>query len=210
MEIISLIISVTTYPREGTETAGLRIGYRRYRVTTYPREGTETFLPGQFPIRILVTTYPREGTETRLSRNPSVSKPSQLIPARGRKQFTRNLSNEHLRHNLSPRGDGNVKSDCYFLGLLVTTYPREGTTAFSFATTVHLSVTTYPRKGTEKALSVFSERAFSCLQRVCIYVNRQKNKAAVPFRYSGLFLIRIYSTIRPCQRNRTAPSSPSR
>ena len=111
-----------------------------------------------------VTTYPREGTETDAFSFGDALKASQLIPARGRKPAIAPASCCFCsRHNLSPRGDGNLVLTGKKRDDIVTTYPREGTTAFSFATTVHLSVTTYPRKGTKKALSEKTERAFSCL-----------------------------------------------
>ncbi len=126
-------------------------------------------------------------------------------PRRIRSKATR------LRHNLSPRGDGNCSTwKTIQIKLPSQLIPARGRKLERLFKRFLVHVTTYPRKGTKKALSEKTERAFSCLQRVCIYVNRQKNKAAIPFRYSGLFLIRIYSTIRPCRRNRTVPSSPSR
>ena len=59
---------------------------------------------------------------------------TQLIPARGRKPHRARKHDNHLGHNLSPRGDGNLTGTPNPRSLMDTTYPREGTeTYFCFA-----------------------------------------------------------------------------
>ena len=83
--------------------------------------------------RMQVTTYPREGTETRY--------PVYIIP--------------RLSHNLSPRGDGNMRKPPLYFREPVTTYPREGTeTCLHFFDKIGCCVTTYPREGTETSVIV--------------------------------------------------------
>ena len=74
------------------------------------------------------TTYPREGTETHgFATHRNLDNGTQLIPARGRKPDCSDRRFERLRHNLSPRGDGNSKGRLARRIGRDTTYPREGT-----------------------------------------------------------------------------------
>ena len=55
------------------------------------------------------TTYPREGTETDCEYSfAAFHYWTQLIPARGRKLDAKSAEDFFNRHNLSPRGDGNL------------------------------------------------------------------------------------------------------
>ena len=96
--------------------------------TTYPREGTETH--GFATHRNLdngTQLIPARGRK----RLPAAFEPNfrktQLIPARGRKPDCSDRRFERLRHNLSPRGDGNSKGRLARRIGRDTTYPREGT-----------------------------------------------------------------------------------
>ena len=129
-KIVSYSFAVATYPREGTETCSFNSISFAHLVATYPREGTETSRPpclaknhrfgrnlsprgdGNIPYLIpwVVATgrnlSPR-GDGNITSSMPRKLKPSQLIPARGRKLHFRGVK--------------------YDNAVFVATYPREGT-----------------------------------------------------------------------------------
>ena len=103
----------TTYPREGTETdRGPTPPRRTYRPHLSPR-GDGNLADAAAPEVAVDTTYPREGTETAQTviSNSGIHM-TQLIPARGRKLIEAERGYEEAtRHNLSPRGDGNLTRD---------------------------------------------------------------------------------------------------
>ena len=118
----------TTYPREGTET--LKNGYIRpgRQDTTYPREGTETHYRGRHADHHRDTTYPREGTETRVQNHWNLANIDTTYPREGTETTAELLADSDTnRHNLSPRGDGNLCPRRRRRTAQDTTYPREGT-----------------------------------------------------------------------------------
>ena len=122
----------TTYPREGTETyfcfALLSLlsnltqliparGRKRFDLLFFrhlyptqliPARGRKRLRRIGRSSRVPDTTYPREGTETPTPPQSRQSGRTQLIPARGRKLRRIGRSSRVPRHNLSPRGDGNL------------------------------------------------------------------------------------------------------
>ena len=83
------------------------------------------------------TTYPREGTETSTSMDtlPSAGLSRHNLSPRGDGNIKGPRGDKgDAGHNLSPRGDGNFFCRDGTLGIRDTTYPREGTeTYFCFA-----------------------------------------------------------------------------
>ena len=108
---ILILGTVSTYPREGTETPPVLSYSTGQPVSTYPREGTETqYTRWECIPCIWFQLIPARGRKRRIGHVSGMLEVGfQLIPARGRNQvhIDHVLPSRHTRFNLSPRGDGN-------------------------------------------------------------------------------------------------------
>ena len=138
------MLSITPFPREGTETRLLR------------RQGLELTVGS-------ITPFPREGTETR-TRNAHVKDTfafridNPISPRGDGNPYRSNTwahTRSHIDNPISPRGDGNFICSKQ-IGIFIksiTPFPREGTETFEnhakqVARPVE-SITPFPREGTE-------------------------------------------------------------
>ena len=134
---ILILSTVSTYPREGTETPPVLSYSTGQPVSTYPREGTETqYTRWECIPCIWFQLIPARGRKRRIGHVSGMLEVGfQLIPARGRKliaqlidshfihvstypregtetHIKRSASSLHTGFNLSPRGDGNSAKVC--------------------------------------------------------------------------------------------------
>ena len=92
--------------------------------------------------------YPREGTETSKSRPCRMASVIFFIPARGRKHPPESALIVRIGFSLSPRGDGNRRSEIVDLIAPDFLYPREGTeTRCSLSQAPHAMIFFIPARG---------------------------------------------------------------
>ena len=112
---------------------------------------------------------------------------TQLIPARGRKLLVAVAILCVVRHNLSPRGDGNGDVQQESGKVQDTTYPREGTETWARRQWEQEPLdTTYPREGTE---TYFCFALLSLLSNLTQLIPARGRK-----RFDLLFFRHLYPT----------------